>query len=108
MGVGNIPRGKNVENRTWETKYRGLLYIHASQKYNKQAVHYIKENFNIIVPPKTEMEYGVIIGCVTLTDIKPSLTGWAIPNNSHWLLENPKLIQPLPAKGRLGLWKFKL
>ena len=27
---------KDIENRTWETEYRGKLLIHASSKYSKK------------------------------------------------------------------------
>jgi hypothetical protein len=52
--------GKDVENRTWPTRYRGLLCIHAGMTVEPDDV----------LPPGTPVPRGAIIGHVTLTETR--------------------------------------
>jgi hypothetical protein len=92
-----IYAGKDVENRTWPTRYRGLLYVHAGSALEPDDV----------LPPGTPVPRGAIIGHVTLTDcLRDSPSSWADRGEWHWLLANPvPLAEPFPARGRLGLWQ---
>jgi hypothetical protein len=95
---------KDVENRTWETKYRGPLLIHCSKS--------LDANF-----PQEELPYGVnwqdfngrIIGRVNLVDcVRNSKSLWAEKGMWHWVLRNPvPLKNPVPARGSLGLWNYE-
>jgi ASCH domain len=92
-----IYAGKDVENRSWPTKHRGRLYIHAGM--TREA--------DDILPPGTPVPQGAIIGYVTVTGcVRDSASPWAIPGNWHWLLTDPvPLPEPIPARGRLSLWQ---
>jgi len=37
--------GKDIENRTWPTSYRGRIIIHAALSWNKERSH------EVILPP---------------------------------------------------------
>ena len=91
-----IYAGKDVENRSWATRYRGRLYIHAGMRLDPDDV----------LPAEVPVVHGAIIGHVELVDIATgSPSHWAEPGQYHWLLANPvPLPSPVPAKGRLGLW----
>ncbi len=69
--------GKLVENRSWPTSYRGVLWIHESLP-GRQA----------------------IVGSVRVADCRPGLAGaW------DWVLADAvELRRPVPCRGRLGLW----
>ena len=91
-----IREGKYIENRSWNTLYRGSLLIHVSQ--------------SPLFP-----ESGFIIGVVDLIDCQPpgSLftmgNKWAIGGLYHWILSNPReLKKPIPAKGNLSLWNYEI
>ena len=57
---------KYIETRTWETSYRGELYIHASKKtINIKDEHIIKL---LELIPNIEMGYGKIICKSKLVD----------------------------------------
>ena len=97
---------KVVENRTWATRYRGPLLIHASKSYNKSTrppIHdTIKEH-----PPIFPL--GAIIGIV-------NLVGCVTEHKSYWfegpygfVLENAhKFKDPIPYKGRPGMFMVDL
>jgi hypothetical protein len=103
--------GKDVENRVWNTNYRGKIYIHASQRINRNDILQVNSLAKITNKslPQT-MITGAILGHVELTDIvKDSQSRWALPNQYNWLLTNPVLLnEPIYCKGKLSLWNFEL
>lgn len=98
---------KDIENRTWPTKYRGKLLIHAgnSKQSLKPATEFMKKH-NIIVP--SNLVYGSIIGEVELVYCVRNSDGiWAIDDHWHWVLRNAiKYDIPIPCKGQLGLFDY--
>ena len=67
---------KPVENRTWRTKYRGGLLIHASQTWDTEGAQWIREHTTVVLKPKDEYIYGAIIGQVELFDCITGYTGY--------------------------------
>ena len=62
---------KKIETRSWKTKYRGELLIHASRreiKLNEIGCDILTRVFKDCIPPNkyTEIPYGAIIGKVNL------------------------------------------
>ena len=109
-----IHGGKDVENRTWTTNYRGPLLIHASKTFDNAGYNWLVENaicnekIHLCiddVPSQEGFQMGGIIGMVNLkkmvrsTDYSPWMFGpWG------WVLESPKPTEFIPYKGRLGLF----
>jgi hypothetical protein len=46
-----LQAGRDIENRTWPTRYRGRVLVHASRTYASEAEDWIEERFGIEVPP---------------------------------------------------------
>jgi hypothetical protein len=69
--AGFIPTGdKTIETRSWETKYRGPIAIHAAKDQDKkhERIRHIvdrAEQYGILIP---EMHFGAIIAIANLTD----------------------------------------
>ncbi len=99
--------GKLTENRTWRTKYRGPLLIHASLRPDPEARGFAA-GLGLEIP--AVVPRGAILGSVYLVDVvDDSDSPWAEPGQQHWLLECPQpWPEPVPAKGDLGLWDFEL
>lgn len=99
--------GKDIENRTWISDYRGKLWIHAGKAYDKKGDRFIRANFGVTIPK--ELPQGAILGCVDLTGIsKISPSQWAIPGQYHWKISNPQpLTNPIRCNGKQMLWKIK-
>lgn len=107
---------KEYEFRTWKTKYRGPLLIHAGLGVDKEAIkRYEKLNLNY---PK-----GKIIAKVNLTDcievdnnLKSKLKEknylvyqGAINSNKKeyaFKLENVEKIEEISIKGKLSFWDY--
>lgn len=104
-----IHGGKDVENRTWLTHYRGPIAIHASKKGSKQDYAYVQAFIRhkclpVILPPYAELNRGGIIGTV-------ELVGCERYHESPWflgpvafILARPKPLDFIPYKGQLGLF----
>lgn len=104
---------KDIENRTWKTKFRGRVYIHASKvkdtnsmlsKDREEATDCIEE---------FKFDLGCIIGEVDIVDcVQNSSSIWADKGNDvyHWELANSVLYdKPIEeVKGKLGIWNINI
>lgn len=109
---------KRFEFRSWQTKYRGELLIHAGKRIDKEAIKRLSKYL-----PK-ELPLGEILGKVTLVDCvkmspkfkkmllkenKDIYTDSSFKENYGWQLENVEVFkEPLEAKGRLSLWEYEM
>lgn len=110
---------KRIELRSWDTKYRGRLYIHAGAKKISGDL----KNWKFLDMKKESFVYGAVLGYVTLFDVvhlnlknylkynhynKGGLGTWSI-GMYGWILEDPVLFEnPIPYKGQLGLYTLHL
>lgn len=110
-----IEKYKKYEFRSWKTKYRGKILIHAGLSVEKDMMQRFKD-YDISIKP------GYIIGEATLTDcilvdenfnkelraIDPIVYGRSNHAKTYaWKLEDiVKYEKPIPCKGKLGLWNY--
>jgi len=95
---------KDVENRTWFTSYRGPLAIHAGKSFDREALAFIK-NSGVDVPDDDDLVFGAVIGFVDIVDCRKGVRSrWAMRQHWHWVLSRPRPIDPVPLRGRLGLF----
>lgn len=98
--------GKDVENRSWKTDYRGELLIHAGSS-KKSLNESEKAILRALGTPNPSPVLGAIIGKVELIDcVRNSRSDWAMPNQWHWVLRNPIRCLPHYCKGKLMLWEI--
>lgn len=104
---------KDIENRTWRTKFRGRVYIHAPAKPDKtsplskereQATAHIEE---------FQFKNSVIIGEVTIADcVQNHKSIWADKGEGiwHWVLKDAVFYEkPIEnVKGKLGIWTINI
>lgn len=113
---------KHIETRSWKTKYRGELYIHASKrKLTKNDSIIYNEQLKLL--KNIDFKYGYIIAKCKLVDCKimtEELIEDVKQNNSEylsgvykvgryaWILEDIEMLaSPIEAKGQLGIWNYK-
>lgn len=110
---------KRVETRSWGSRYRGTLYIHAGAAKADWRDPRIQQLAALL--PGREPAYGMVlcrctlVDCVRmneaflagLTDPVERMCGEYAPGRFAWLLADvAPLSRPFPAKGRLGLWQI--
>jgi len=83
------------EWRSWPTRHRGNLLIHAGLGTDQDGSKLYPEAFDSMI-------HGAIIGAVHVVDcLKLG------ERDYEWVLENPEAFDaPQPCKGRLGIWNY--
>jgi hypothetical protein len=104
---------KNVENRTWPTKVRGRILLHASKQFDYDGYRWIENEMGYILPEKDMFELGGIVGSVEITDcIKYHDSGKKIPSwffgPYGFILKDPELINFILYKGQLGFFEVHI
>lgn len=108
--------GKDIENRSWPTKYRGELYIHAGVGWDSEGAKWIAQKFGIEVPSHSELPSGVLVAKCNLTDCRHwteigagANLPWAQTSGFQWFLEDIEPVEPhLPLQGKLGIFTFSV
>lgn len=58
---------KKIENRTWSTRYRGLMLVHAGRRWDDEPIEKIEHRFGIAVP--RDLPCRGIVGIAGLCDV---------------------------------------
>lgn len=108
---------KKYEFRTWKTKYRGEILIHAGKGIDKKAMEKYK-HLNLKYPSGAIIARVEITDCIYVDDefrIKLSKENPVvyehIINDKNWdgyafQLEEVKKIEPIYMNGKLSLWDY--
>ena len=108
---------KKYEFRTWKSKDRGKLLIHAGKGIDKKAMEKFK-NYNLEYPAGCIIAICDMVDCVKIdeetremllkenelvygkTAMDKSFDGYG------FRLENVKMIEEIPVKGALSFWEY--
>ena len=101
---------KDVENRTWPTRYRGPFLVHAGQKFDPEGFAWVHERFPEIEMPAPEaFERGGVVGLATLANcFAPGALSVASPwyaGQYAFVLTNARPLPFRPCRGKLGFFK---
>lgn len=115
--------GKDVENRSWYTSYRGPLLIHASAAIPpRDAIVWLAEATGVKAPRTDQgtvrigqvevtadhlrqLPRGCVVGIVNMYDcVQDSESRWAESGFWHWVFRNPRPMRPIACSGALRLW----
>lgn len=112
-----ILHGKDVENRSWATKFRGRFLIHAAKGMTRKEYdyadyfsHFVTVNSDkpLNLPPFDDLPRGGIVGDVDLHDcVTASKSGW-FTGPYGLLLREPRSIPFHPFKCALGFFRCEL
>ncbi|HGN3115140.1 TPA: hypothetical protein ACKRQV_001224 [Pseudomonas aeruginosa] len=106
--------GKDCENRTWHTRFRGRFLVHASQSRSRSewldAIRFARDVCGIStelldqVCRFDQLPRGGIIGSVELVDsVDRSESRWYM-GEKGFLLRDPQPMPFVPCAGRLGFF----
>jgi hypothetical protein len=97
---------KDIENRSWRTRYRGTLLIQASAglptKHALEDIRLFVRKRGVDLPE--DFERGGIVGMAQLDDCVTSSRSKWFEGPVGWVLSKPKRLPFIPLKGRLGLF----
>jgi hypothetical protein len=110
---------KQIETRSWNTKYRGLVAIHAAKTFPRWAKELAESDPYFVTTlgkyPVTRVPLGAIIAIVRIVSVcrtqdtfvgaKETAFGDYGADRWAWTLrERVAFDEPIPCKGMLGLW----
>ena len=109
---------KEYEFRTWRTKYRGEILIHAGKGVDKKAMEKFKD-LNLNYSSGKIIAKANLTDCVKIDDeAREMLKGKnehlvysSVINHTDWdgygfKLENVERIDPIEINGKLSLWDY--
>ena len=109
---------KEYEFRTWKTKFRGEILIHAGKGIDKKAMERYK-HLNLDYPSGKIIAKATITECVYVDDKlkeelqekNPLVYYGILKKDSDWdgygfKLENIEKIEPIEINGKLSLWDY--
>lgn len=112
--------GKRFETRSWSTKYRGPLAIHAAKGFPAWAKECCEEEFYKPALDGLALPLGMVVATCRLVnvhhveDVRCQLSKREIAFGNYddgrfaWELSGVRMLAiPLPAKGSLGLWSWQ-
>ena len=107
---------KKYEFRSWKTNYRGRILIHAGLGKDKEYINRF-DSYNIHINNGYIIGEAIITDCIlvddsfikSLKEIDPIVYGKSNYIEKYaWKLENiKKYDNPIPIKGKLGLWNYE-
>lgn len=125
---------KRYETRSWAAKYRGPIAIHAAKKDISEVLRILPVSLaqkmkKVIGAELRELPTGVVIATAELVNVwsiayhpgtyipllgdylvpeKETAFGDWTPGRYAWELVNVKMLpEPIPTKGKQGLWNWK-
>jgi hypothetical protein len=101
---------KDIENRSWTTRFRGEILVHASKGMTQDEyleADIIAAENGVTIPPFKELERGGIVGKVTITDcVSKSDSPWYM-GQYGFVLKGGEPLPFQPYKGALGFFEVK-
>lgn len=108
---------KQVETRSWSTNYRGPIAIHAAVRALAGEARQLASEEHAFGRLPGRIPFGAIVATAKLVDVQPTqdaqllvsaldrrLGNFAWGRFAWFLEEIVPLSDPLPARGRQGLW----
>lgn len=104
-----IHAGKDVENRTWSTRFRGPVCIHAAAGMTRADLaeaSAFMAGLGVTVPHSSLFERGGVIGTAEIVDcVRASPSPWFF-GPYGFILRNARPVPFIPRKGKLGFFDW--
>jgi len=114
---------KDIEIRTWNTKFRGYIALHAGKKIDHNDYILLKEGMDVPLPLESTLETGKILGYAYLLDVihydeykrfydhqerHKNKSSWWNGKQKGFVLQDVTKIKPIDYKGQLSLFNVDL
>lgn len=94
-----VHKGKDIENRKWNTKHRGKFLIHASKQVDKEAM----KRYRHLLPK--ELEVGGIVGEAELVNVVSHSSSEWFQGPIGFVLDNARPLPFRAVKGQLNFFE---
>jgi hypothetical protein len=101
--------GKDIENRSWPTRFRGKFLIHAGKGMTRdeyEEASWTADDNGVTLPPYEQLERGGIIGLAEIVDcVNRSESPWFF-GKFGFVLRNAKPVPFHQCQGALGFFRL--
>lgn len=97
---------KDIENRDWATKVRGIIGVHAGKTFDREGYQFIRVTHpDIPMPNIGEFEMGGIVGRTTIVDcVTASRSRW-FEGKYGFVVKDSEPLRLMPCRGMLGFFR---
>ena len=95
--------GKDIENRTWHSEFRGPVLIHAGLHWHAVGPAELARRMNLAIP--SELPLGGIVGMVEIVDCVDRHSSRWFEGPYGFVLRNPRTLPFTPCAGHLGFYE---
>ena len=103
-----ILHGKDIENRTWPTRFTGLFLIHSGKKFNHEGFRWLLKHRDLLtaeIPHRDNFQMGGIIGCSTIIDCVDYHLSPFFFGPRGFVLKDSMSTVFVPLRGQLGFFE---
>lgn len=110
-----VNRYKPIENRSWPTKFRGPVAIHAGLKIDYECANDVQSCIHPVTGRNAEWDHfnvngkgtGGIVGVADVVDcVDASDSDWFV-GRYGFILANQRPVEFIPCKGALGFFDWR-
>ncbi len=95
---------KDIENRKWNTRFRGPFLVHAGKTFDHDAYHRIKNEFNVALPEVEDFPLGGLVGSAEVTGcVQEHRSRWFF-GPSGFTLRDCLPMPLIPLRGKLNFF----
>ena len=104
--------GKDIENRTWKTNFRGRVLLHTGKMADVAAIFELTESRHPVTGEKFKTKASVwplggIVGVAEIVDcVSASKSPWFV-GPYGFVIANAQPLPFMPMRGQLGIFKAK-
>ncbi|MFO1533616.1 MAG: ASCH domain-containing protein [Thermoplasmatota archaeon] len=105
---------KSIETRSWPTRYRGPLAIHAGLQGDRDAARRLGYDLILNVEGRSYLPRGAVVAVADLVDVRRLRPADAaqslcahVDGRYAWILADIQRLEPVvPRVGAQGLWRW--
>ncbi len=95
---------KDIENRTWETNFRGTFLIHAGKTFDYEGYEWVISEMGVALRARSQFEVGGIVGEAEIIDCVTSSNSPWFSGPYGFVLRNARPRRFTPLSGKLGFF----
>lgn len=99
---------KKVENRTWDTRFRGWFYVHTGKKVDVEGYRFVMSNFDVQLPPIKDLQTGGIVAVAKVVDVVQRSYDPYFFGPHGFVLSGAEPVRFHPLRGQLGFFRVNL
>lgn len=105
-----IHGGKDIENRSWWSDYRGPLGIQAARTIDREGIALVEKLAGVSPLPAAALLTGHAVGMVNMTNcVERHRSKWKVPECIGFVLADPRAFTEfMPITGRLSMFKVEV